>query len=126
MGFESVTIPAWNLFWLSNPQLDKVPGSGNRWYQHYRPVAGMLTAVYRDITSDSTLRGKLSQHPLLFLEWYERQTHKTMDLYRSLAGPNWVQTVTARAQEASDRMITQAPPVIITGNVIKVDFRRAA
>ena len=118
-------VPLWNLFWLSNPALDKVPGAGANWWRSYSPVRGLLKAIIHDVADDSTLEHALTQHPEAFLDWWGDQRHDVFATHEIL-GDSWIDIVTSRAQAASDRMLDSAPTVTAVGNVLVLsDFRQA-
>jgi hypothetical protein len=114
----------WNLFWLSLPQLDTIPGSGNKWWERYQPTAGALRAVVMDVNQDEVLYRKLMLHPEAFLSWWEREDHSIFDAYDVLGGKRWAETVLRRAEETAQRFACDMPPVSIVGNVVKVNFRQ--
>lgn len=101
---------AWNLFWLSTPAIDSVPGTGPEWFRFYAPTQGLLARLIRDIGNDEGLRTRLGGHPLAFAEWFEDQPATD---YLSSSDPLWAQTVVARAKAASDRILREIPPFSI-------------
>lgn len=117
----------WNFFWLSNPKLDHIPGSGKDWWRKYTPVNHLVEAVIRDVSDDYTLHHALASHPLAFAEWWADQNHKDFHTYPVAGGDDWVSTVARRAEAAGDRLTRQYPPVVRTGNVLVLaDYRRRA
>lgn len=109
----------WNLFWLSNPGIDKVPKTGPQWYRHYRPVDGLLSAVVRDVHYDAALACKLDMHPEMFLEFFERDDHSIYECYQRFGKP-WVETVRSRADAAVVRMLSEKPPIVISGSTLTI------
>lgn len=99
------TFEAWNLFWLSNPTIDVVPTLGARWWEHYRPVEGLLVAVMSDVAEDEQLFTKLSLHPDVFSHWFAREDHTIFECYEKLGGRHWVSTVLDRAEEAARHLM---------------------
>lgn len=108
----------WNLFWLSNPDLDKIPGTGRNWVSVYHPTEGAVPAIVRDVYDDEVLFRKLTLHPDQFIDWFEREFHERYDAYDVLGGDRWVVTVLERAEAAAARMTAANPPMIVQGNVI--------
>ena len=116
----------WNLFWLTTPDIDLVPDAGKDWWRRYRPWRGGAAAVLADATQDEVMRRKLTMHPRHFVAWFEREDHSIYDCYDVYDGRQWVDTVLSRAEAAGDRL-TRLPGFIkAEGNVLRVDFRRAA
>jgi hypothetical protein len=70
---EPLAAAIWNLYWLSEPQLDALPGAGMRWINRFRPQAGGLAAVIRDVNQDPLLARKLQEPPGQFLSWFETE-----------------------------------------------------
>lgn len=120
------SVAVWNLFWLSVPGLDNLPGSGRRWHKVYKPVENALATIVTDVLEDEVLYRKLMMHPEQFYDWFEREDHTIFDCHEVLGGDIWVETVLTRAQAAIDRLIIQNPVVSFKDNVVKVNFRRAA
>lgn len=116
----------WNLFWLSIPALDSVPGSGHDWWRGYTPTPGILGAILADVYQDEVLYRKLMMHPEMFIQWFEREDHSIFDSYNVLGGPTWVATVLKRAELAVNRLCAEDPPIRVEGNVIRVKFPRVA
>ncbi len=116
----------WNLFWLSVPMLDFLPDAGPKWWTVYSPEPGACAALTKDVLYDEVLYRKLMMHPLAFIDWFERADHMEFGAYEALGGAAWVETVLCRAGFAADRLTAAKPPVSIQGNVLTVDFRRAA
>lgn len=117
---ESVAV--WNLFWLSLPELDSIPGSGKGWYKGYTTNGTLQEALVTDVYEDSVLRCKLKMAPADFLSWWKREDHTIYDSYL-IGGKDWVETVTARAAEAAERLSLIEYK---QDNVIKVKFGKAA
>lgn len=111
----------WNLFWLSTPALDTLPGAGGTWWKGYTPQEGLLAAIIGDAIEDAALHHKLMARPSKFIEFWQRQDHSIFDTYEIL-GDSWVQTVLERAQEAERRFVD--PVTERRGNVIRVAFPR--
>jgi hypothetical protein len=96
----------WNLFWLSIPSLDKVPGSGNNWWRKYTPVEGALVAIKSDVIEDEVLYRKLCMHPSQFFEWFGRERdHSIYNSFATMGGKPWVNLVLNRAEEAAERLL---------------------
>jgi len=108
----------WNLFWLSIPDIDTVPGSGKRWFKTYTPVAGATGAIVRDVLAgiradaleDPVMYYKVRLHPRRFIEWFEREDHTIYDSYYVLGGPKWVSTVLTRAERAKAHLLEEFRP----------------
>ena len=93
----------WNLFWLSNPSVDRVLDRSRPWWLSYRPQAGLLKALVEDLHRDSTrMVNRLEGHPLAFRVWFDEQPHEAMSLWQ-LGGQEWVDAVVDRADEAAAR-----------------------
>lgn len=116
----------WNMFWLSVPSLDNIPGAGKNWTKVYTPVPGALGSIISDVSGDEPLYRKVLMHPYAFMSFFERQDHSIFDTYAQLGGQRWVDTVMERAELAGARLTLRNPAVTVDGNVLKVDFRRAA
>jgi hypothetical protein len=95
---------AWNLYWLSNPGLDKVLEDRTNWWAHYQAVEGGLVAVIDDITEDDTLYRKVTAHPAAFLRWFSEEDQSIFDSYTAYGRRRWVSNVLARAEEAAQRL----------------------
>lgn len=118
-------LPMWNLFWLSNPTLDSIPGSGAAWWRTYRTITGGLQAVLDDVTEDRPLRDHLMLQPRAFAAWFRAEKdHSIFDAYYVFGGEDWVKNVLERADAAADRLNETGPRVLVAGNVFNVDFRR--
>ena len=59
----------WNLFWLSTPLIDNLPGAGSNWLNVYKPTTSGLAAIVSDIIFDKCLREQLLMHPTKFAAW---------------------------------------------------------
>lgn len=113
----------WNLFWLSTPGIDTVPGA-HKWWDHYRPHRYALSAMIKDLHGDAALAEKLVAHPETFLAWFDRQDRSVYECYDELGGNTWVETVVSRAVIASSRHAVDTVATVETsGNVIRVKFR---
>lgn len=118
-------LPMWNLFWLSNPTLDSIPGSGKNWWRSYQTVTGGLQAVMDDVAEDDPLRENLLKQPKAFAAWFRAEKDPSIfDAYYVFGGDKWVENVLKRADEAAERLNETGPRVLIAGNVFNVDFRR--
>lgn len=95
----------WNLFWLSVPTIDTIPGSGTGWWKGYKPTPGVLGAVISDVMLDEPLYRRLISHPRKFADWWYRQDPSIFETYEVL-GEGWAETVLQRAHEARDRRAT--------------------
>jgi len=92
-------VPIWNLFWLSVPALDKLPGSGLNWWVSYDIVPGGLTAAIRDVVNFPLLRLMLMKSPLDFGAWWKSSTVTHLNGY-PVFGDTWKKTVADRARSA--------------------------
>jgi len=92
-----IAFPTWNLFYLSVPEIDRLPGSGADWWKHYKPRVGAMGAVITDVTDDEVLYRKLMMPLARFSEWFERADHQSFRCYHHLGGNAWVDTVNTRA-----------------------------
>lgn len=93
----------WNLFWLSCPEVDTLPGAGPLWPQHYLHRPDVLAAVIADVTLDEVLFRRVGSRPEKFAAWWCRQDYSVFDTYYYL-GPKWPVTVLERAHLAIARM----------------------
>lgn len=119
-------VPVWNLFWLSNPQIDLIPGAGRKWWRVYTPTAELLKCAINDALVEPFAAQKLAAHPEEFIEWFTTEPHEDYKLYE-LRGKAWVDTVLERAREASDRLVLAEPPIVVMDNVISLaSYRRTA
>jgi len=114
----------WNLFWLSNATVDLIPGTGKMWWKGYKSVQGGIQALLDDVTEDRPLREHALKPPGVFAEWFRKEDHSIYDAYPVFGGETWVQTVLSRADEAAARLAEASPRVVVSGNVLNVDFRR--
>lgn len=102
---------AWNLFWLSVPEIDTLVlhGANHTWNRHYQPVPNAMSAVMADVVGDDPLRLKLLLHPVRFIEFFNHQDHSIFDCYTKLGGYRWVDTVLLRANQAAARIGAWSP-----------------
>lgn len=112
----------WNLFWLSTPGIDQVPGAGNEIYKLYYPVKGAAASMTADVMLDDALYSKLCLHPSRFLAWFEAEDHSIYDCYDILGEQVWVDNVIRRATEAASRMAAEVPAIQRNGNVYTATF----
>ena len=104
-------VATWNLFWLSSPGVDYLPGAGAGWWTSYTPNPAATQAIVRDAVEDEVLFRKLLMHPLRFQQWFEDEPdHSIYDSYDALGGDDWVKTVLRRAGEAIVRIDAGLPP----------------
>jgi hypothetical protein len=123
---RSLATSFWNLFWLSTPSIDGIPGNSNgQWWKIHTPIAGALAAVVTDIRGDEVLHRKLLMHPSRFLEWFERDDHSIYECYHVL-GSSWPDTVIARGEEACLRLTPNLPRVFADTNGIRIEFTRTS
>lgn len=122
----------WNLFWLSNPNIDRVPELGRRWRKGYQHQVGLSEAVIADAINieHEPLIWKLTMHPDSFMDFFQRQDHTTFRLYHR-GGQAWVDTVMARAEESAIRITSEqikreGPPIEVMGNVLRFNLRAKA
>jgi len=114
----------WNLFWLSTPEIDHAVGRAD-WTRFYTPVVGALASMVADVGEDPVLRAKLRMRPDKFASWFEHEDHPALyQTYARLGGASWTRTAVRRAKEAAARL--KQKPAEQYGNVIMVDFRKAA
>lgn len=116
----------WNLFWLSLPTLDTLPGAGPRWVQGYRALPSVGASIVSDVTLDEVLYRKLLMHPTSFVAWFEREDHTIYDVYNLLGEQQWVETVLQRARESAKRMAMSVPILRKEGNVTYAIFGKKA
>lgn len=116
----------WNFYWLSAPDIDVVPSLGERWSRGYMPQLGRARAVMIDVLDDEVLYRKVTMHPDAFIDFFEHDDVSIYECYEKLGGEHWVETVLRRADEASLREVAKHPLVTVQGNLLSVDFRRAA
>jgi hypothetical protein len=109
----------WNLFWLSVPKIDNVPGAGVQWVQVYRPIADAAAAITTDVLLDEVLYRKLMMHPTSFAAWFEREDHTIYDAYDVLGERAWVDTVLQRASLSAQRMASSIKALEKTDNVFQ-------
>lgn len=114
---QPLAVPIWNLFWLSNPNIDVIPGSGNSWWSKYRAVEGTLSAVTADVLEDEVLYRKLLMSTQRFVDWFERADHQSYQCYHVMGGDQWVQNVICRARG-------RGQIVALVDNVTHVNFTR--
>ncbi len=107
----------WNLFWLANPLLDLVPGTGNRWYKVYRPTEHLLSNVIWSVGNDEALARKLLMNPLVFSEWFSRQ-----EPFRFRMTEQQNENILTRSEAVGRSLLVNQPPVVIKDNVVHVRF----
>lgn len=115
----------WNLFWLSSPAIDAVPGSGSQWHLAYRPVPDAAASITADVMLEDVLHSKLLLHPLRFAAWFSNEDHSIYDAYDILGEDRWVTTVLRRAEESARRMASEVP-ALAGGNVYSLIGRQRA
>lgn len=106
---EAQRLPIWNLFWLSNPTIDAVPGSGSRWHRHYAPLPGLLVSVFQDVLDRSDLMGAVTSHPSQFMVWFCGQNAAEFRTYDIAGRVKWMDNVLERSQKAADGLLKVAP-----------------
>lgn len=111
----------WNLFWMSTPTIDNVPGSGRDWWRSYSPQVGALAAVIIDVVGDEVLYRKLLMPPQDFMAWFERDDHTVYECH-TLFGDPWHETVMSRADEAMRRTLKKVPRVYADKNGIRIEY----
>lgn len=116
---QPLALPIWNLFWLSNPNIDNLPGAGKDWWKVYRPLKQSLSAVAGDVMSDEVLYRKLLMPVHRFAEWFERADHKVYLSYKVFGGDLWVSAVMSRAKEHGLVLGT-------SGNIVYANFNKKA
>lgn len=115
LQIETHSAAVWNLFWLSTPSIDRMPGAGTTWFRHHQPDPKAAAAITADVLFDEPLLRKLCMHPSSFYEWFERQDHSIFDTYYVL-GEGWIDTVLTRAAQAISRIAADGS--VREGNVI--------
>lgn len=116
----------WNLFWMSVPTLDRLPGAGPRWAMHYQSVPDVAASIAVDVTLDEVLYRKLLMHPSAFVAWFEREDHTIYDVHALMGGQVWVDRVLERAREAARRMASEVPALRAEGNIVYAIFGKKA
>lgn len=111
----------WNLYWLSEPQLDGLLDKEKPWWESYQVNEALLVAVTRDVLEDYHLAQALSWSPSRFLDWFCREDPTIYDCYE-VFGPGWVETVKRRAMEAAERLGEREAYVPLPSNVVQVNF----
>ena len=102
----------WNLYYLSMPSLDLVPGAGKNWYKVYKTDGLLVNNLLSYISLDANLHDHLLQHPAKFVAWFKRSRYIDLD-------PKWAEVVIARAEEVALRL---SRVVRQNGNLIEVRF----
>ena len=110
----------WNMLWLSNPTIDTLPGSGKKWYAGYSVVDGLMKATLDDLYADADLYHALMRSPKDFLKYWRNLELTEYEVYK-LGGDKMVAVITERAEEAMLRLMP-----VVNGNVVRVQFGRAA
>lgn len=123
LGAEPEAKAIWNLFWLSNPTIDTLPGAKEPWRNH-TPTPGSLSAVVLDVRQREDLEQFLLAHPVCFINWFDRQGYKAYDNYRRF-GYDWVETVILRAEDAALRLTPGLPDVRADRDGIHIVERKA-
>lgn len=104
------SLATWNFFWLSVPDIDKVPDTGENWWRHYKPAGAAFGAIVVDVIEDEVLYRKLLMHPAKFLDWFSRERdHTVYDSYDTFGERSWVNTVITRAEQAAERLVVFKP-----------------
>jgi len=115
----------WNLYWMSVPALDLIPGSGADWWKVYSPAADVAATLASDVMDDEVFFRKLTMHPQSFGAWFEREDLTIFDAYPLMGCENWRTIVMARAQEAMERMRLGGGSVLgKSRNVVYANFGR--
>jgi hypothetical protein len=115
----------WNLFWLSTPTIDSVPGSGLLWWKQYEPIPNAAMVITADVLGEEVLYRKLLMHPHAFMDWFSREDLSIYDSYSALGGDAWREVVLNRASTAVDRLRVSAETVLSrNSNVIHANFGR--
>ena len=118
---ETCSEAMWNLYWLSEQQLDNLLDRDKPWWESYKVNEGLLVAVIQDVLEDYHLAQALSWSPSRFLDWFCREDPTIYDCYDVL-GPGWVETVKLRAIEAAERLGEREAYVPLPSNVVQVNF----
>lgn len=119
------SVPVWNLFWLSVPTIDTVPGSGHDWWRHYSPINDAAKCITADVLGDEVLHRKLMMHPVAFIAWFQREDLSIYDTCDVFGEANWRETVLHRASTVVDRLRMMADPVLSNSkNVVYANFGR--
>ena len=111
----------WNLYWLSEPQLDGLLDKEKPWWESYQVNEALLVAVTQDVLEDYQLAQALSWSPSRFLDWFCREDPTIYDCY-DVFGPGWVETVKRRAIEAAERLGEREAYVPLPSNVVQGNF----
>jgi hypothetical protein len=115
----------WNLYWLSAPALDLIPGSGEDWWKVYTPSADVAASLALDVAEDEVLYRKLMMHPQAFGAWFEREDLTQFSSYALMGCEQWRTIAMARACEAMERMRLGGASVLgRTRNVVYANFGR--
>lgn len=117
-----------NLFWLSVPNIDVLPGCGKGWSCHYRQIEHAASTIVLDVSADEVLYRKLLMHPTRFAHWFEREDrdHSIYDIYGILGEDAWSATVINRARLSAERMAAGISALERTGNVYNFMRRKVA
>lgn len=116
---EQCSDETWNLYWLSEPNLDALPEFKGNWVETHHISAHKATAVTTDVLEDYHLAQALSWSPSRFLDWFCREDPTIYDCYEAF-GSGWVETVKRRAMEAAERLEQVRPEP--KSNVVRVNF----
>ena len=108
----------WNLFWLSKPALDLLPGCKGRWSDHYRSTMGDAAAVVSDVMLDEVLHRKLLMHPTRFVAWFETTDSAVYSAYDAMGELAWRSVVMDRARLAAQRIAGEDPAISKTASVM--------
>ena len=119
-GGEQCSQEIWNLYWLSDPITDVLPGFSGPLTDLLK-VSERVTAVTQDVLEDYQLAQALSWSPSRFLDWFCREDPTIYDCY-DVFGPGWVETVKLRAIEAAERLGEREAYVPLPSNVVQVNF----
>ena len=115
---DTGNIAAWNLYWMSDPQVDMLPGMTD-WYGRFEVNTVLIRALVAGAGNDAVLQGHLLESPFNFHRWF-KTSHRACSLFREL-GRGWAETVLIRSKEAAERT-TDAGVVSREGNIIGVRF----
>lgn len=127
MGTIPESDAVWNLYWLSNPAVDTLPGSTPQgWWHRYRSWAELFGATLRDAMHDERMNYMLKQTPATFHAWFCKERDYTIYDCFDVMGARWVENVVTRSNDAAVRRLITKPFIRSDGRALRIDYDKVA
>ena len=120
-------LAVWNLFWLSYPRVDALIGStpGN-WFRKYKHWPDLTGAIIRDARFDDRMNYMLRQPVSRFHAWFCNERDYTIYDCYAVMGPQWVDNVAQRSNDAAVWGLSQRPLIQRDGDVLRINMENVA